>query len=314
LKYIAQAPGKIIIMGEHFVVHGSYAIAAAINKYTTVKAKKSDESVIISKDLNLISKASQKIPRRLYPYAETLRTTLEYLAEKKGVILEIESEIPISSGLGSSASGSVALVAATSSLLGHALKEEEIIKLAMVSERIIHGNPSGIDPTIAASGGVVLFKPGFPPEKVKVTNPIEFIISYSGSGSSTSKMISIFNKSRIGNPNIFNSLVHSTSTLAKKVSIAISNQDLTTIAAIMNYNQSILSYLGVSSEIIDQMVETVLSEGCIGAKLTGGGGGGSIIAITKNGESYQVINNLRKKFSETWSTKIPMNGVKVRKE
>ncbi|MEE9586153.1 MAG: galactokinase family protein, partial [Nitrososphaerales archaeon] len=115
MKFTARAPGKIIIVGEHFVVHGSYALAAAIDRSSTVQASLSDRSVIVSRDLGLTAELPMNVPRRLTPLAETLKATLNYLNEKKGVKLEIKSNIPVSAGLGSSAAGSVALVTAASS-------------------------------------------------------------------------------------------------------------------------------------------------------------------------------------------------------
>ncbi len=298
-------------MGEHFVVHGSYALAAAIDRGSTVQASLSDSSVIVSRDLGLTAELPMNVPRRLTPLAETLKATLNYLDEKKGVKLEMKSNIPVSAGLGSSAAGSVALVTAASSVLGHTLKDEEIVQLAMVSERIIHGNPSGIDPAVSTYGGVMLFKKGLQPSPIKLQSPAEFIVAFSGAGHSTSKMIKRFSKAQHSLPSTFSSLVQSSSTLAENAASAIASGDLTTLAAILNFNQCVLSSLGVSSVVLDSLVEAALDAGCIAAKLTGGGGGGCVIALPVSGESDVALERMRRSTADAWVVKVPRSGVRV---
>ncbi len=311
MKFTAKAPGKIIIVGEHFVVHGSYSLAAAIKKGTLVHASVSDRSILFSKDFNLTAELPNKIPFRLTPLVETLKSTLTYLGERRGVKLEISSDIPISAGLGSSAAGSVALVAAASAALNHPLKKEEIIELAMTSEKIIHGNPSGIDPVVATYGGILLYKKGLPPKLVKSEVSTDFIISYTGSGHSTSKMIKKFSKSKKTFPAFFRSLVNSSSILAETAATAIACGDLPTLAAIINFTHSVLSSFGVSSIALDRAVDTALRAGCIGAKLTGGGGGGCIIALPKTGKSDNIFEKIRNSAADAWLVNIPHRGVRV---
>ena len=311
--FTAKAPGKIIIAGEHFVVHGSYALAAAIDRGSTVRALQADRSLISSKKLGLTAELPDKVPYRLTPLAEALKATLNYLGERSGVKIEMESDLPVSAGLGSSAAGSVALVAATSSALGHTLKKEEITNLAMVSEKIIHVNPSGIDPAIATHGGVMLFKKGFSQRPVKLETPIDFIVCFSGSGQSTSKMIRKFSQTKYSSPSIFKALVDSSSTLAETAASALAAGDIKLLASILNFNHTVLSSLGVSSNRLNGLVESTLKAGCLGAKMTGGGGGGCIIALPRSGETHNVLRKISKNV-EAWQVKIPKSGVIVRKD
>lgn len=313
MSYTARAPGKIILVGEHFVVHGSSALVAAIDRGSTVHASPSDNSVLFSKNLKLKAELPDKVPHRLTPFAETLKATLIHLGETRGVKCEIESDIPVSAGLGSSAAGSVALVAAASSALGHTLKAEEIVDLAMVSERIIHGNPSGIDPAVAAYGGVMLFKKGSPHRPVTLESPVDFIIGFSGVDRSTSSMISRFSEAKVFHPSTFRALVRSSSILAEVVASALVNGDLETVAAVLNFNHTVLSSLGVSSDVLNSLVEASLAAGCLGAKLTGGGGGGCIIALPKAGEVDAVLEEVKKVAADAWVARFPNSGVKVRR-
>lgn len=311
MKFTARAPGKIIVVGEHFVVHGSYALAAALDRGSTVHASPSDRSVIYSKDLELKADLGGKIPRRLTPLAEALKATRTYLGEKKGVKLEIESNIPIAAGLGSSAAGSVALVAAASHALGHPLKAEEIVDLVMVSERLIHGTPSGIDPTVATYGGVLLFKKGVPHRPVPLKTPVDFIVGFSGLSRSTSEMVKRFSAAQVSHPSTFKALVKSASTFSEIAASSLAGGDLSTLAAVLNFNHTVLSSLGVSSDALDRLVESTLKAGCLGAKLTGGGGGGCVIALPPAGESNLLLKRLQRSFADAWISSVPNGGVQV---
>lgn len=312
--FSAKAPGKIIITGEHFVVHGSYALAAAIDRGSVARASLSDHNSIFSKTLGLKAELPDKVPYRLNPLAEALKATLNFLQEKRGLKIEIETNLPVSAGLGSSSAGAVALVAAAASALGHTLKAKEIVKLAMVSEKIIHGDPSGIDPAIATYGGVMLFKKGCPQKPVQLKAPIEFIIGFSGAGYSTAKMIRKFAQYKKTKPSTFRALVDSSSIMGKTAASALISGDLKLLGSILNFNHTVLSSLGVSSNKLDTLVEKALSSGCLGAKLTGGGGGGCIIALPKSRDQSKILEEISKEAEEAWQVKIPMKGVKVWKE
>ncbi len=311
MSFTATAPGKIIIVGEHFVVHGSYALAAAIDRGSTVQASPSSNPEIVSKSLGLTADLNGKVPDRLRPLAMTLAATLEWLNETRGVRCELESSIPISAGLGSSAAGSVALVAAASAALGHQLKPKEIFDLAMVSEKVIHGNPSGIDPAVSTYGGVMLFSKEAPHKPIQLEAPANFIIGFSGVDRSTSKMIRRFSEAQDFHPSTFRALVHSSTIFAENAAKALSEADLSGLAAIMNFNHAILSSLGVSSPALDNLVEAALDAGCLGAKLTGGGGGGCIIALPPAESPDATLTLLRRSAADAWISRVPQAGVKV---
>lgn len=314
LKFFAKAPGKIIITGEHFVVHGSLALAAAIDKGALVEAEAFEGIEIISKNLGSFSSKKGEVPPPLKPTLEVIKATLEFIGEKKGIKVIIDSDLPVSSGLGSSSAVAVATVAATASALNHELSPEEIVNLSMVSERITHGKPSGIDVNVAVYGGVILFKMGEKPKHVKLDKEIEFLICHSGIERRTSEMVSKFSEMKKTYPNLFASLVSSSSLFTKMATYALINKDLTTLGAIMNFFHMTLSHLGMSTIKLDQIVEKALEAGCIGAKLTGAGGGGCIIALPKSGESSNVANILKRKGIDVSIVKLPLEGVRVWQE
>lgn len=310
LNCVARSPGKIIITGEHFVVHGSYALAAAIDRCSYATASLSEESIIISKDLGYRSSLN-KAENNLEPLIKTLKATLEYLNETRGVKIEIYSDIPLAAGLGSSSSSAVAVVAATSKVLGYELKYDEIFKLAMVSEKIIHGKPSGIDIMVALHGGVLLYNINGFSKKLNLNSPIPFIIGYSGIKHKTSEQISNFLERSKSLPSIFKSIVDSISYFGLNAANAMEKGDLATLANIMNSNQSILSHYGVSSEVLDRLIDSALQKGSLGAKLTGGGGGGSLILLTKEDQISKIQDQLRTSFAQSWSINVPQKGLQT---
>ncbi|MCP8307627.1 MAG: mevalonate kinase [archaeon] len=314
MKFFAKAPGKIIITGEHFVVHGSLALAAAIDKGALVEAEAFEGIEIVSKAFGFFSSKKGEVPPSLKPTLEAIKATLEFIGERKGVKVIIDSDLPISSGLGSSSAVAVATVAATSSALNHELSLEEMVNLAMVSERITHGKPSGIDVNVAVYGGVILFKMGEKPKQIELDRDIEFLVSYSGIERRTSEMVSKFSRMKKLYPNLFTSLVSSSNYFTEMAAYALVNKDLTTLGSIMNFFHVVLSKLGMSTKELDYIVERALEAGCIGAKLTGAGGGGCIIALPESGEARVVAELLKGKGIDTSVIKLPLEGVKVWRE
>jgi len=314
LKFFAKAPGKIIITGEHFVVHGSLALAAAIDKGALVEAEAFEGIEIVSKALGFFSSKKGKVPLSLRPTLEAIKATLEFIGERKGVKVIIDSDLPVSSGLGSSSAVAVATVAATSSALNHELLPEEIVNLAMISERITHGKPSGIDVNVAVYGGVILFKMGEKPKQIELNKDVEFLVCHSGIERRTSEMVSKFSRMKKSYPSLFTSLVSSSSYFTEMAASALVNKDLTTLGSIMNFFHAVLSNLEMSTRELDYMIERTLEAGCIGAKLTGAGGGGCIIALPKSGEARVVTELLKRKGIDASIVKLPLEGVKVWRE
>ena len=313
MKACAFAPGKIIICGEHFVVYGATALAAAINKGTTAKAEPSPKTTIYSKDFGIQADLStSSIPERLKPLAAAITAVKEHLGEKRGVKLTIQSDLPPRSGLGSSSSSAVAAVAASARALGHTLPLDDIIKLAMSAEHLVHKNPSGIDVHVSARGGVLLFTKGTPPEPIQLKKKVRFVIASTGVERETGELVERVRMWREQNPSLFNSLVESASILSRCCAEALILGDLKRAGAILNFFHSTLSWLGISIKEIEQIVEVALScPAALGAKLTGAGGGGSVIILCSEDGVEDVVKSVSKVASETFITRLPNNGVKT---
>ena len=313
MKAYAYAPGKIIICGEHFVVYGATALAAAINKGTTAKAEPSPTTTIYSKDYGIQADLSTRsIPERLKPLAAAITAVKEHLGEKRGIKLTVQSDLPPRSGLGSSSSSAVAAVAASAVALGHRLPVDDIIKLAMSAERIVHKNPSGIDVQVSARGGLLLFTKGFQPETIQPKKAVNFVVASTGVERETGELIERVRVWRERNPSLFNSLVESATILSRCCAEALMLGDLRRAGAILNFFHTTLSWLGISIKEIEQIVETALSSPlALGAKLTGAGGGGSVIILCSEEGVEDVVKSVSKVAAETFVTPLPNRGMKV---
>jgi len=310
LKYISQAPGKIIITGEHFVVHGGFALTAAINKFVKVTAEISPTTKIISKT---ISKSQNNIDNQLKPLYNSITKLTTFLNETKNLKITIDSDIPYMSGLGSSGSVSVALINSASTALGHVLNDDELFKFSMISEKIIHGNPSGIDITVPIKGGVFLFKKGENIINVEI-NKLEFIVVLSGIQSDTYSMIKKVHETKHRNPKIFELLVKSSSLFSQFAASSINNQNYDSLGSVMNFHQTVLNYVGVSNNKLDYLIVMLLKFGALAAKLTGSGGGGAIIALAPTKYSNKIVNNIKKLGYNAFLVKLPVKGVRLWKE
>ena len=305
---IAEAPGKIILTGEHFVVHGSQALAAAINKNIRISSSFSSQNTIKYKNQK-ISLANYNIKND--PVYIVRNKTLEYLGKKNTLSINIESNIPRGSGLGSSSALCVATAASVASLFNTKLDRKTLFNLAMHGEKKIHGNPSGIDVATSIMGGLVSFRKGYDPKRINLKHNPELIVSISGKRRKTSNMINKFTNLRNEKPYSFHSLVNSSNTLTKKTLSALSQKDYLSVGSYFNFFNSTLNYFGLSSTVTDNMIEKCLELGSYGAKITGGGGGGSIIAISPSKYIDVIIDELNNMNFETFSVKIPQQGVKV---
>ena len=217
------------------------------------------------------------------------------------------------SGLGSSGSVSVALINSASAALGHVLKYDELFKFSMISEKIIHGNPSGIDITVPIKGGAFLFKKGEDIINVELNN-LEFIVVLSGIQSDTYSMIKKVHETKNRNPKIFDLLVKSSSLFSQFAASSIKNQNYDSLGSVMNFHQTALNYVGVSNNKLDYLITMLLKYGAQAAKITGSGGGGAIIALAHSKDSNKIINNIKKLGYNAFLVKLPVKGVNLWKK
>ncbi len=304
MKAVSEAPSKAIITGEHFVVHGAWALAAALPRRVRVEVEPSAKFQVVS------SRFADAGPRGSAPVYAVVGAMARDFSANPTVRVRISSEVPGGAGLGSSASIMVATASAFSRLCGLGLGIEEVIRYSMAGELQVHGKPSGVDPTVCAYGGVLLFRPGSPPNKITLGSPRSLIVSQSGLTRKTRGQIGRVSRERARYPRLFSMLADGVSGLSLSAAEMVRDGDMKGLGGVLTANHAILRSVGVSNETLDSIVELLGSLGSYGAKLTGAGGGGSVIAVAPEGKEKSIVSGLSARGFETFNAKIPAEGVK----
>ena len=304
MKGVAEAPGKVIISGEHFVVHGATALAAAIERKVRAEAKRSDRLTI---DSNL------RDPGELIPAKKLVQSMYKSRKAEPKVSVSITSTLVEGAGLGSSAATMLAVAGATSALEGWAVDQRSLADAANPGEKLIHGNPSGIDVATSAAGGILLFKRGDEPRKVEPRASVTLLVAFSGTKRNSGALISEVTAVKETFPSLFSSLCESATLVSGLSADALKNGDTEVLGRLMTYSHAVLARAGASNRRLDELVDTCLRSGCLGAKLTGAGGGGSVIALppADQREARAIAAQLTKEGFDTFFTKIPSGGARA---
>jgi len=278
----ASAPGKVILFGEHAVVYGQPAIAVPV---TQVRAR----AVVMPHPTGGIQVQAPQIaldsPLRELPLddalAKAISLTLDALGVERapGFRLRISSTIPLAAGLGSGAAVSVAVIRAVSAFLGHPLPDEVVNKLAFEVEVIHHGTPSGVDNTVVTYAQPVYFIKSQPIQTFSVKQPFTLVIGDSGVASPTSITVGDVRKAWQAEPQRYETLFAGCGEIARQARADIEEGRVQALGPLMEASQALLADMGVSSPELDRLVKAALEAGAWGAKLSGGGRGGNMIAL-----------------------------------
>lgn len=295
----AQAPGKTILCGEHAVVYGQPAIAIPV---TQVQARAvvtanprgaANQIHIIAPDIQLddyLENLAESHPiKRLFT---SLRHSLN-LSHFPAFDLRITSTIPIAGGMGSGAAVSVAVLRAVSQFLGHPMNNEQISSLTFEVEKSYHGTPSGIDNTVITYARPIFFIRGQPFETLHAIHPLTFLIADSGVRSETATVVGDVRQAWKKNPEHYEALFHAIGTLTVQVRRRLERGPTEEIGGFLTANHQLLQELGVSSPELDRLVNAALAAGAQGAKLTGAGRGGNILALVGEDKMASVSQALR---------------------
>jgi len=275
--------GKVILFGEHFVVHGAAAIAAGIANAAIVRLERSDKNSIIT-EAPVISELS----------LAAIGNVLASLDIREKYAVYMEGDLPTYGGLGSSAAFCVALTRALAEDQHINLSDEQVNRHAYEGEKAFHGDPSGIDNLMATYGGVMEFKRGKTPaenryERVVLKKPLNLVVSFTGKFGLTPKMVEAVRKFKEEDEDEFGQLMDEYSDLELEARKSLEKGKLDLVGELMNSNQNLLSELGVSDEANDRIIQLSLGAGALGAKLTGGGGGGCCIALGRDGNHCKEL-------------------------
>jgi len=308
LKSIASAPGKIILFGEHFVVHGTKAILAAIDKRVTVTSTFTDNKTIkVNSQLGTIevpiSSSHEEVKSEFRPFVYLANKIINSEQNVSGLEITIDSDIPIGVGLGSSSACCVAATASISELFNE-LSSEEILKMSIEAEKTIFPDTSGADCTVCTYGGMIEY-PNV--EKIDNTFDLNLLIANSMIPHNTKNSVEKVNKFKENDEERFSQLCDLENKLVDEVIASMKNNDATTFGLKMSENQKYLEEIQISNDTLRNMI-SCLKEISLGTKITGAGDGGCIIALVKD-ENMDKVTELLPKDKEYFSAKIDTKGV-----
>jgi len=323
LKSIAVAPAKVILTGEHFVVYGTTAIVSAVNIYSKATASKRRESIIVTRSGSFecamptgsgccrTLKGGDKALVLLEPISQLAQTGLrKWAGHSTGLNLSIKSDIPVGVGLGSSAAVAVSTIAAIARLFRMRCRLETIRECAFESERLIHKIPSGIDQTISTFGGVIAYQKEKPFRRVTLGRTFPIIIGDSGRKRSTGDIVSGVRALLAERSEMAREVLRSANMISRKALTALRDGNARRLGQLMNQNQELLDRISVSTTELDKMILAAREAGAFGAKLTGAGGGGCMIALASPDRIPAVVEAIREAGGTTFIANIERRGVR----
>ena len=291
-------------------MYGVKAILCSINKRVTVTAEKINERKISinSKIGNIVldpGKSISEINSPLKPFYYLANKSIEN--KDSGIRIQIDSEIPLGAGLGSSSACCVAGAAAIFKLFGN-ISKEEVLKLAIEAERTIFENTSGADCTVCTYGGIMEYDKNKGFKKIEHEPNFQLVIINSNIEHSTQSMVSKVKEFENKNKEEFSKLSNLESKLVEDVLKLVKENKIQEIGQKMNQNQKYLENIGISNKELTKMIK-IGQESSFGAKITGSGGGGCIFALTNESNLQNILKKFKDNNYECFSAKIDFKGL-----
>ena len=278
----SSAPGKIILFGEHAVVYGRPALAVPVTQVqatATVSENSRGGVWIEAPNINLSSAISQLAPEHpLVAVINSVFTTLG-IARPPACTVYLQSTIPVASGLGSGAAVSVAILRALSAYLGRPLTDAQVNGLAFQAEKLYHGTPSGIDNTVVTYARPVYFVKGQPIKTFRVGASFTLVIGDTGISAPTKESVDAVHSLREAEPARWEKVFNQVGEIVWDARQAIERGDTPALGELMDANHALLQEMTVSCTELDTLTEAARKAGALGAKLSGSGRGGNMIAL-----------------------------------
>lgn len=315
-----SAPAKAILLGEHAAAYGRPALAVALDlrSYISV-SKRKDNKILINapefkiQDYLLDEGEYSQESSALSLISETIRKTQEHIRDDSGLDIHITTEIPIASGLGSSASIASAMILAIASESKFKLEKQEIANLAWQCEHIIHSKSSGVDPFTVIFGGLCLYQKG----GVKTLNVSDYptiVIAHSGLTSNTGEIVERVDQTKKGEPELFEDLLNIVENIVTNGKESVEDKNWGRLGLLMNINHGLLSAIGVSCIQLERLVYAARSAGSLGSKLCGAGRGGIAIALVDEKNEDRVKKVLVRSGGGLINARPTTEGIKIEKQ
>jgi mevalonate kinase len=292
----ASAPAKLILCGEHAVVYGRPAIAVPLGDVragATVEPRPPGTGLRFrAPDLGEGWEAADN-PEN--PLSALAHTTVAALALPADLQITLRSDIPIASGMGSGAAIGTALVRALAAYAGRELPPAEVAARVYESERGFHGTPSGIDNTVVAYERAIWYLRGEPPtiEPLKIAAPLTLVIGDTGVRSATRLPVGAVRERYQADPATYEALFSAVGDLATRARAYLAAGELIALGPLLDENQALLEQIGVSSAELGRLVVAARGAGALGAKLSGAGWGGVMLALVAKETAERVAAALK---------------------
>lgn len=295
---MAFGHGKVILFGEHSVVHGRPALAKAVPNGAEVSATPSASGPtslhIQPWDVQIDTGAAANLGR------EKLQTALKiargFYEDDVELSLRATMRLPGGAGMGSSAALGVAVLRAMDDARGITRPEQQIFERSLAWERVFHGNPSGVDNAMATHGGIAVFRRGPEPLSERLVPFVprhapRLLAGYSGSSPSTQVMVEGVARLLQRKPEETNKHFDAIAAIVGNGKVALEQGDMKGLGQLMTMNHMLLAgFFLLSTEKIEAMIRAATSAGALGAKVTGGGGGGCMLALVDNDDAYAAVH------------------------
>ncbi len=312
----ATAPGKIILFGEHAVVYGRPAIAAPLMQVRAEATVEASDGMTLDLWLPDLGERYQAgltwaaVSETTPPLLSAVRYVQRYLGGMAlpALRLTVRSAIPIAGGLGSGAATAAALIRALLRHLGDSAENATVCDLTYAVECLHHGTPSGIDNTVVSYEQPVFFlrRPGNNLVQPFITGrPLHLIIGDTGVRSETKGVVADVRRQWQADPATFEMLFDRCGHIAHAAHAALAEGDPAHLGRLMNENQRVLQAMTVSNPALERLIEAALRAGALGAKLSGAGRGGNMIALVTPEQLDPVEMALRQVGAvRTWRTSL----------
>lgn len=294
---MASAFGKVILVGEHAVVYGIPAIAVGVGvgAVASVEVASSPSLALGERRWALDEPAVAASPE-----ARAFHALVDALAGRPGAGLTLAAAVvlhqPSGVGLGASAAIAVSLARAVSDALGVPAAQRapaEILGAAQAWENVFHGKASGVDAAAAYHGGCLWFEPSAAAEPLELTQPLPLAVAVAGPAASTRRMVESVAALRQAEPHRVEHVLRSIHGLVLDARVALRLGRWQELGALLDRNHGLLGELGVSTPGLDAACQMARAAGALGAKLTGGGGGGCVLALAGEGGTGPLLESWR---------------------
>lgn len=300
---LGRGHGKVILLGEHSVVYGRPAISAGLGRGCTAQAERGQAGAPDTLSVEPWGVSISTAQAETDPDREQLRrgfsvvcaaldarwTALGRSAQRPSVRVQAKMEIPGGAGLGGSAALSVAVVRAIDATFETPQEPEALVAASIAWERVFHGNPSGVDSAMAVHGGLARYVRGQPLKHVRGRIPLQLVVGNSGEHGSTKATVASVARQHARDPIKSEQIFDAIASLVDNAQSALEAGEHARLGQLMDLNQTLLNSLLLSTTKLEEMCQRARGAGALGAKLTGGGGGGCMIALAADAAGSERI-------------------------